>query len=478
MMARTGVLVASLVVLSMVSACVDDDEAVVTTSSATVAEMDESEPIPATSVPVTSPSTSSTTTEVPTTSPPLPPLEPVPIEYAVGVRSIELHEYEGELERGPVMDIVVGPDDVPFVVVYEGSFSEEAAHNAGSLFLIACEDPGCTTLATSRHDLDDVDAVSLASSPEGIPVLAYNQYTWNAETQKRDSWSTVIACAEFTCDSFEMTELPEIFSAGAAISVGDDGATYVAGSPVWNDEAPPENLPLAICDEPTCASGPRIVTVELGESPFVTGFALDSGGLPRFAGMSERGSVVVSCQDSDCEQADTWIADPFDERWGITPPQIAGGAAGPMALASMAEPMSAAVSYRGPTLWVWDDDPADAVRIELDDDARLGPPPGVAVGADGRPAVAWMRLGPAAQSGEVELMLARCDDRTCTTGTIATLARGLRYTERVVVTVGPDGSPAVLFVDENQEPPVLTLARCHDPACAESALVLQPWSEG
>lgn len=73
-------------------------------------------------------------------------------------------------------------------------------------------------------------------------------------------------------------------------------------------------------------------------------------------------------------------------------------------------------------------------------------------------------------------MLARCDDRSCTTGTTATLARNLRYTEGVSVAVDTDGNPSVLFVDENQKPPVLVLARCDDPACVQSSLDVQEWT--
>lgn len=273
------------------------------------------------------------------------------------------------------------------------------------------------------------------------------------------------------------TVLADVLS--QSLAVGRDGRTYLLGSPLWAEGAPePEGLPLMVCSEPTCVDGPRLVTLEVEQPVVGAEIAVADTGLP-FVVMSTGGNVIaVSCLDLDCAQVEQWVAfaAPADDGFWTDLPQVAAGPDGPIALAFKREPGDPRQPFLGPTLVVWGEDPERAVQIDLDTGARLGPSPGVAVGVDGRPAVAWMRLGPTSQPGEIELMLARCDDQSCVTGTTATLARGLRYTEAVSVAIGPDGSPSVLFVDENREPPVLVLARCGDPACADGALDVQQWT--
>lgn len=419
-----------------------------------------------------------TSSEGPVASEPTSPPDAVQTEFADGLSLVELYTYGGELEHIAIIEGLFRADDVPIAAVYEGEFAAEAEHNSGSLNVIACDDDTCATTSGSERRVDDLGwGLSAALSPDGLPVLAYVQNYWDSESGQQRAWATLLACDGPACTTAIEIEFANVLS--QSLAVAPDGRTYVLGAPPWAEDAPaPEGLPLMICDEPSCADGPRLVTLDVEQPAIGAEIAVSETGPPFIAMSSGTDVTAVSCLDPECAQVEEWVAfaAPGDDGFWTTFPQVAAGPDGPSTIAFEREPGDPRQPFFGPTLVVWDQDPTTAKRIDLDEGARLGPGPSVAVGVDAKPAVAWMRLGPDAQPGEVELMLARCDDRSCTTGTTATLARNLRYTEAVSVAIGTDGNPSMLFVDENQDPPALVLARCQDPACAQGSLDIQAWA--
>lgn len=99
-------------------------------------------------------------------------------------------------------------------------------------------------------------------------------------------------------------------------------------------------------------------------------------------------------------------------------------------------------------------------------DGDVGSTPSIAIGADGRPVVAYHDRGRGA------LKIAHCDDAACTTATIAILDRGSTGGAGVgsdtSIVIGPDGLPIVAFRDADEL--ALKTARCSNERCSQAVV--------
>lgn len=135
-------------------------------------------------------------------------------------------------------------------------------------------------------------------------------------------------------------------------------------------------------------------------------------------------------------------------------------------------------------LVAWRGDPAQAVVTLLDDfPVEEGEIQGaaIAIGPSGRPVVVWNRVYYDRDLDEgTELFVARSDTPDCTSGTIATLFRGVEEASAgyyVDVAVGPDDNPILVYINWNRttEENEITLTRCIDPAATTTAISVTTW---
>ncbi|MEX2375485.1 MAG: hypothetical protein WD942_07875, partial [Dehalococcoidia bacterium] len=96
-----------------------------------------------------------------------------------------------------------------------------------------------------------------------------------------------------------------------------------------------------------------------------------------------------------------------------------------------------------------------------------GSHPSIAIGADGRPIIAYQDRARGA------LKIAHCEDVACTSATIAVLDRGASgdgpgVGSETAILIGPDGLPIVAFRDADEY--ALKLARCSDEHCTQAVV--------
>lgn len=93
--------------------------------------------------------------------------------------------------------------------------------------------------------------------------------------------------------------------------------------------------------------------------------------------------------------------------------------------------------------------------------------PAVAIGADGNPVVAFSR------AGDDRLTVVRCADPTCSSSTSSTPDAISDADEGVAIVIGDDGNPVVAYRDSYRANDTLTIAACADRSCT-SATISRP----
>jgi Calx-beta domain-containing protein len=298
----------------------------------------------------------------------------------------------------------VGRDsDVAFGTDGRGFVAYVDATN-GALKVAACADLACTTAASRTIDADGpVAGASVAIGAGGRPTIAY-QHTPTASVR-------VARCADAACTAASVVTLDDLgaLTAGTDIAMGADGFPVV----VYGD-AGAGALRVADCDDDGCAS--RTITPHpdgagLADRP--PAVLLGADGLVVFASTHGLDLRVGHCSNPACTAAT------FTRLSGVSTPPTT-------------------LSYRDGSL---------------------------ALGADGRPILAYVHENatPPALTPEVELR--RCVDTACS-ALEATFSQVWFRDDAPSVGMAPGDLPVVSTYGELTPPsPKLKVTRCTTPAC-------------
>jgi hypothetical protein len=313
---------------------------------------------------------------------------------------------------GPEADVVLTGSGLPMFV---------ASRNE-SLDLISCRDDACTRTATTPMDAGRQPRIGLDS--RGRPVIAAIA-----------GRSVVLyRCDDATCSGGTKSTLADLGPppTGADETISLDLEIAPGDRPFVSLGAGGE-LQLFACRSSECSEATRLdldATSPALAAPQALG--LDVDGLP-FVVYGVRSDLKVArCLEPDC-----------------------------LAPSASAVPASPTVQPTTAT------SPAPGSTV-LDGLVRtvIGTPggfnPAVTVGADGLPVAVYRStdLGPA------EVHVLHCGDARCTTGnTVATMPPNDPYASAIAI--GPDGLPVVAYTTDTGN---LSVARCHDPACADASV--------
>jgi hypothetical protein len=140
------------------------------------------------------------------------------------------------------------------------------------LKVAVCDDAICTSATKNQVDLANATLeTSMVLNGLGNPVVVYYH----------DGALKVAVCDDATCTSATKNTVVTTGSVGTQYSLVLDGS----GNPViaYYDVSGPQNLAVAICDDPTCTS-PSLITLDstgvVGGHPSI---ALDVAGNPVIA---------------------------------------------------------------------------------------------------------------------------------------------------------------------------------------------------
>jgi hypothetical protein len=339
----------------------------------------------------------------------------------------------------------------------------------GGWKLIACDDWACTNRTTSMIDVGETHfwlPASIQFAPDGLPVFT---------TQATEGGlpMTIHACEDRACTQGDQTEFPT--DQGGWVAVSETGRTLIGimdGEPMlrlFHSETPDGFSLTEVSGHPYW--GRSLKVAGDGDSYLILAHEASPVGLLR--------ALVIEC-DTEC-------AEPTETRMGeigifeATLDPMAAPRAGTSAF------LAGSNSYESPGLMLvtWQNDPAQAVQVHLDGfPAEHGEIQGaaVAIGPSGNPVVVWNRVYYERDLGDgTELLVARCDNPDCTTGTIATLFQGVENASaggHVDVAVGPDDCPVLIYDNWNltTKESEITLTRCVDPACTDTAVIATTWS--
>lgn len=234
------------------------------------------------------------------------------------------------------------------------------------------------------------------------------------------------------------------------VTVGLDGLPIVA----YLDETNAA-MKFLKCADALCSSGS---TVDLGTAISNTGIALtlDAKGLPLVVFGDTVGNVVaVSCADLSCTVSARAVILATGQE-SIYDTSITVGADGlPVVMA--VDAASTLYLMKCTVVDCMEATPLTAVVVASTGAVTYGV--GLTVGSDGVPIATFAHYDAAGPT--VDLMLARCDDATCSAVTTTTLLTDAGYWSSVVI--GADGNPVIASYRGSS--PGLWISRCGDTTC-------------
>lgn len=364
------------------------------------------------------------------------------------------------------LGVDVGSDGLP--VAFQSS--------PGGWLVVACDDWACSQQTTSVIDVGETHfpiPASIQFAPSGLPV-----FTTPATEHEPPMPMTIHACKDRACSDADKTAFPT--DQEGWVAVAETGFTFIGvmdGQPMlslFHSESPDG---FSLTEVSGHAYWGRSLKAEEGENGTQVILA-DRRDQAESSGLSP--AVIAQCDD-ECEHpAETKIG--AVGIWELTLDPMAAPRGGTSAF------LAGSVMIENPRLVLvtWRNDPTGAVQILLDEfPGEDGEIQGaaIAVGPTGNPVVVWNRVYYEFDdlNEATELYVARCDTPNCSTGTIATLHRGVEQASSggyVGVGVGPDDNPVLIYDNWNltTEQSEITLTRCIDPACTTTAFEVIDWS--
>ena len=395
---------------------------------------------------------------------------------------------EATSEWDPLNDVAVGPDGLP-IVVFLGATSR-------TVEVRRCVDPDCTKIEGSSIEIPE-DRFSFGQlhvevGPSGLPLVVETGPSLVVDEEGGEHWGEPLVWL-FACDDLACSQWKETHFDGEdnpAVAFTPDGRMVLATTVIEADPSNPWKgdtfLWIRTCGDALCEEELSKTEISVPGGFQAKSLLLDPDGVPTVVfglpalGDPAGGAVVAYvCADETCSEAEpvlvAEIDSDSDDGWWFP---YAAGEAGQAALAIGTPGL-------GVTVLIWDD-PAHAQSVQIDpldgfDDVELRD--GVALGNDGLPVVVYLRASNSGQDSEVNsLIVAKCDDPACTSGTRSTLMREgtglfLYYTPRM--TLDLNGLPIITYgtCPQGCKTAHMNILRCTDPACiGQSKYEIETWS--
>jgi hypothetical protein len=298
---------------------------------------------------------------------------------------------------------------------------------------IACSSGNTITTVDNPANLVGA-AASIAIGADGLPVIAYRDLTASA--------LKVAHCGNVSCSAGNtLTTVDDPATGGVAshmsLAIGTDGlpiVSYQAGGA----------LKVAHCGDAGCTAGNVLTVVEDLTNPVgeYNSIAIGADGLPviSYVELNANDLRVLHCGNVTCTAGNTALTVDSLNIVG-TQSSIAIGADG--------RPV---IAYQDNSLW--------SIKVlrcgnaacssgntatTLDDIAGFVTDPAVAIGADGLPVVAYRE---STTAGTGALKVAHCGNAGCTAGNVKTVAdAGPEVGSNAAIAIGVDDLPVIAYYD-------------------------------
>ena len=247
------------------------------------------------------------TLDIPATSPTLEIVRCVDAECSEVTTGEIVDEDAGSLIP---LGVATNVADTPMVAVVDGF--------ADALRLYMCEDPVCSSWSVQVHDMSDAatplqEGTRIDFGPDGRPYLALNRGTMR-----------MLTCSDPGCSQgLEVADVAVAWDRDYGLAVRYDGRPVLAYS-ARNRSLDEYRIEVAVCDDPTCASG-SIAVIADDHGAFSTDLALD-GDIPviGYAFQSRDTAYVYRCTDPLCENGavsvSRWDQSTVEARSPVGPP--------------------------------------------------------------------------------------------------------------------------------------------------------------
>jgi len=316
-------------------------------------------------------------------------------------------------------------------------------------------------------------------------------------------------------DAGEAIQIHTVDSGGnvgryTAIAIGSDGLPVIS---YYHVDA--QELRIAHCDDPTCATATIRVASDYGDSGQFSSIAIGSDDLPiiSFFEATEGALRAVHCSDLLCDEKVNWIPDPdLNDVVGIgssiaiapdgypmiaytnidadlvmvadcisltciiptrTPIADAGSAGGDPAIVIGSADLALIAFYDlsggGGTgdLSVVECKNAACTSFEVhhvDTPGNVGKYPSMAIGSDDLGIIAYQ------DAASARLKVAHCTVASCSSADARTLDPQQESGERTAIAIGPDGLATIVYWADSFDGGVLKLAHCDDLACTSARI--------
>lgn len=367
-------------------------------------------------------------------------------------------EVVGRLEMSERRFVTIDsdPEGLPFVTYFDGI--------GNRLVVVHCLDPRClgsqrTPIVQPMHAFRPPSVVFDAA---GLPLIATAEF----DSATGEIYLTLRGCRDENCTRINQERFDTRRGASAAVSA--DGTVMVATSYTGElliQADTPDGFLIYRCSSGVCDDGwSETVVLGAGFGREIT-LILDADGRPQglYALLGVDRNISLSrCSEADCRSIESTAVITLDVAQHLEDISISAATQGPSTAVLVDEGSRL-------TLTTWNEDTATARTVVLlgpDSQTLAGRESGLAVTSDGRPVVAFV----AREGGLSELRVATCDDSSCESGVIATVARG-EVSRMVDMALDVDDHPVLVYRD----PLEVNVARCVDQTCVEGALAVSSW---
>lgn len=340
------------------------------------------------------------------------------------------------VEEGPrlgsIMEMEIAPDGLPFL-----AYSDE--ENGGVVFA-KCADRLCEDITAYTRFSGAFPSISMR--PDGRPLI------WIDGPDGSELGPWLLDCLDAACTNYITTEIEPPFNQAVAL----DSAGHVLL--IYNDTS--GEVIIGTCDDWACASG--VDVVRLGSVDPVTGL-LDAAGRPLVLFVDGRNLHMLRCHTDHCSGGFDDVIVATGDLEELRPFTAVVG--------DNNVPWFAYGRYGLQIARCRDLTCAGYDTVSLGDDQRAWAVSTVTAGGLPTFVYNWSESG-----GTDTLRVARCSDMACTTGTIATIARG-RNIGSLAVARSDEGLPVIAYRSADG----VTAISCGDPGCTEGALEITTWGQ-
>jgi hypothetical protein len=383
----------------------------------------------------------------------------------------------------PFLEVAIGSDDLPVV-----AFNDSAN---GVVQYRKCVDSGCIEPpVVARIEIPNdlsLFGVSLAVSPSGVPVVAMHGVLTDEEGNWLGPLVYLVECEEADCVSQSVARFENEFNPDIAFAPDETlvmATTTDLATPSDELESPQDiRLLIRTCADYLCDKELSKTDIPMLSAHQNSSLVVGPDGHPTvvlgkgepYAPEAGGGvAVMVSCNDTQCSSHELFAT----AVEGETETVRAGFAEGPFFVYGNREGVNAVT---------WTSGLSEASTTNLlehigsNDEVLIG---GVAPGPNLRPTVVYLRMLNQGLDDETrQVIVAECDDNTCSSGTLYTVFSGTDDTALntlPVLATDSNGFPVIAFhtCQAGCKPQYVNVVRCAD-GCAQAFpdRVIDTWGD-